>query len=112
MTLYEYLGISEDADGKQIKKAYRKLMLRFHPDRNPDDKQAEEKSKLLGQIYEVLSDPVKRGAYNAKLAQSRKPQVMQGGFQIIIRGAYFSGGSTGATNTRTTGGVNVSWTVT
>lgn len=112
MTLYEIFGIPENADEKQIKKAYRRAMLLCHPDRNPDDKDAEEKSKLIGQVYEILSDPVKRGAYNAKLAQSRQPQfARQGGFQIIIRGADFSGGTTGSTST-TAGGWGVSWTVT
>lgn len=112
MTLYEIFRIPENADEKKIKQAYRRAMLLCHPDRNPDDKDAEEKSKLIGQIYNLLKDPVKRAAYDAKLAQSRKPKVaMQGGFRIIIRGVDF-GGFTGSTNTRATGGVNVSWTVT
>lgn len=104
MTLYEYLGIPEDASEKQIKKAYRKLMLRFHPDRNPGDKDAEERAKLLGQIYEVLSDPVKRASYDAKLSRSRQPQVMKAGIRIVIRGANF-GGFSGSTSTTATGGL-------
>jgi molecular chaperone DnaJ len=61
---YEVLGVDRAADADEIKKAYRKLALKFHPDRNPHDKTAEEKFKELGQAYEALSDPQSRAAYD------------------------------------------------
>lgn len=61
---YEVLGVSRDASIDEIKKAYRKLVLKYHPDRNPGDKQAEEKFKEITEAYEVLSDPEKRKIYD------------------------------------------------
>jgi len=61
---YEVLGVNRDADSEEIKKAYRKLALKYHPDRNPGDKNAEEQFKELGQAYEVLSEPQNRAAYD------------------------------------------------
>ncbi|MDR3298890.1 MAG: DnaJ domain-containing protein, partial [Candidatus Accumulibacter sp.] len=61
---YDVLGIKKDAGDDDIKKAYRKLAMKYHPDRNPDNKDAEEKFKEAKEAYEVLSDPKKREAYN------------------------------------------------
>jgi molecular chaperone DnaJ len=61
---YEVLGVDRGADMEEIKKTYRKLALKYHPDRNPNDKTAEEKFKELSEAYEALSDPVSRGAYD------------------------------------------------
>lgn len=61
---YELLGISKDADLKEVKKAYRKLAMKYHPDKNPGNKESEEKFKEIAQAYEVLSDPDKRKTYD------------------------------------------------
>ena len=57
---YEVLGVSKDADEAAIKKAYRVLAKKYHPDTNPGDKEAEEKFKQAAEAYDVLRDPEKR----------------------------------------------------
>ena len=61
---YEVLGVEKGASAEEIKKAYRKSAMKYHPDRNPGDKEAEEKFKELGEAYEVLSDEDKRARYD------------------------------------------------
>lgn len=61
---YEVLGLERTTDAEEIKKAYRRLALKYHPDKNPGDKAAEEKFKELGEAYEILSDPQKRALYD------------------------------------------------
>lgn len=61
---YEVLGVDKSADEQTLKKAYRKLAMKYHPDRNPGDKEAEEKFKEINEAYEVLSDSTKRQTYD------------------------------------------------
>jgi molecular chaperone DnaJ len=61
---YEILGVSRNANEEEIKKAYRQMALQYHPDRNPSNKEAEEKFKEASEAYEVLRDPEKRGLYD------------------------------------------------
>ena len=61
---YEVLGVEKTASEEEIKKAYRKIAIKYHPDRNPGDKQAEEKFKEAAEAYNILHDPQKRQQYD------------------------------------------------
>ncbi|OCC16276.1 Chaperone protein DnaJ [Dissulfuribacter thermophilus] len=86
---YEILGISRSSTQEEIKKAYRKLALKYHPDRNPGDKEAEERFKEAAEAYEVLRDPEKRRLYDAYGHEGLKQSGFQGfsGFDDIF-GAF------------------------
>ncbi len=77
---YEVLGVAKTANADEIKKAYRKLALKYHPDRNPGDKDAEEKFKEAAEAYDVLSDADKRQKYD-QFGHSMGPQGFPGGGQ-------------------------------
>ena len=80
---YEVLGVDRNAETEEIKKAYRKLALKYHPDRNPNDKTAEEKFKELGEAYEILNEADSRAAYDRyghAAFGSRARQPGAGGF--------------------------------
>lgn len=76
---YEILSISKTASGDEIKKAYRKVAMQFHPDRNPGDKEAEEKFKEAAEAYEILSNADKRAKYDRYGHQAFGPGMSGGG---------------------------------
>ncbi len=80
---YEALEVSRTCDGSELKKAYRKLAMKYHPDRNPDNKEAEETFKYLSEAYEVLKDSKKRAIYD---------QYGKAGLQGQGRGGFGGGG--------------------
>ncbi|HFC8518230.1 molecular chaperone DnaJ [Neisseria weaveri] len=77
---YETLGIARSASDDDIKKAYRKLAMKYHPDRNPDNKEAEEKFKEVQKAYDILSDKEKRAAYDQYGHAGVDPNMGGGGF--------------------------------
>lgn len=82
--LYTVLGVSEQAGADEIKLAYRKLAMKYHPDRNPGNPLAEEKFKEIQYAYEILSDEGKRAQYNAAFRQSFS-QYEEGEEQVFRR---------------------------
>ena len=78
---YEVLGLEKGADETAIKGAYRKLALKYHPDRNPDNEAAEAKFKEASEAYEVLSDEDKRAKYDRFGHAAAQGNFGQGGFQ-------------------------------
>lgn len=76
---YEILGVKQDASDDEIKKSYRKLAMKYHPDKNPGDKKAEEKFREATEAYEVLMDSQKRAAYNRYGHSAFQQQQQQGG---------------------------------
>ncbi len=90
---YELLGVERGADQGKIKSAYRKLALKYHPDRNPGDKSAEDKFKELNEAYAVLSDPEKRQRYDTYGSADPQAQFSGDIFDIFssVFGAGFGG---------------------
>lgn len=102
---YEVLGVNKTATADEIKKAYRKLAMKYHPDRNPDNKEAAEKFKEISEAYEVLSDTDKRQRYDQYGHAGMKSAFGPGGFDFgrdfshmedidlqDILGSFFGGG--------------------
>lgn len=79
---YELLGVSRDASADDIKRAYRKLAMKYHPDRNPDDKEAEARFKETSEAYEVLSDAEKRKKYDQFGHDGLRSAFGPGGFDF------------------------------
>ena len=77
---YETLGVTREAGSDEIKKAYRKLALEYHPDRNQGSKEAEERFKVITEAYEVLRDSEKRAVYDRYGSQGLKGGAGPGGF--------------------------------
>lgn len=77
MELYNLLGVTENATTDEIKKAYRQLALKYHPDRNPGDEKSEAYFKKITEAYDTLSDPEKRESYNRSYKQGKREQSRQ-----------------------------------
>jgi molecular chaperone DnaJ len=112
---YKILGVSRDATEDQIKKSYRKIAMQYHPDRNPGDKEGEEKFKMASEAYEVLRDPEKRGIYDRYGIEGLKGTGFTGfrGFEDIFSAFgdifedFFGFGTAGGQRTRARPGADL-----
>jgi len=82
---YEILEVTRTAEGDEIKKSYRRLAIKYHPDKNPGDKAAEEKFKELSHAYEILSDAQKRSAYDQHGHAAFDPRCARGDAAVAAR---------------------------
>ena len=87
---YDVLGVSKNAYEDEVKKSYRKLAMKYHPDRNKGDREAEKKFKEVSEAYEVLKDPQKKSAYD-QFGHAAFKQGGAGGFQQQGFGDFSSG---------------------
>src|ERR671919_2618959 len=107
---YEILGLKRDAKPDEIKKAYRRLARKYHPDVNPGDKAAEERFKLMSEAHDVLSDPKKRsvydrfGQYSDNLADAAARGAGPSGGRTTSGGFDFTGFDWGGASTSGAGG--------
>ena len=106
---YEVLEVSRSCSGAELKKSYRKLAMKYHPDRNPDDKEAEDKFKIVNEAYQVLSDEEKRSIYDRYGKAGLEGQGMggRGGFSganmddvMDMFNSMFGGGGFGSRQSR------------
>jgi curved DNA-binding protein len=92
---YQTLGVSKKADEKEIKRAYRKLAQKYHPDKNPGNKSAEEKFKAINEAYEVIGNPENRAKYDQLGQNYHRYQQMGGNPADFDFSQWFSGGGRG-----------------
>ncbi len=104
---YKILGVGKNASDEEIKKAYRKLARRYHPDQNAGDKKAEERFKEISQAHDILSDPEKRkqydrgsGPFGFNVPGGFDPSSFGGGFGDILSNLFGAAGGAGAGGTR------------
>src|SRR4029079_3536053 len=88
---YKTLGVKRDAKPDEIKKAYRRLARKYHPDVNPGDKSAEERFKQMSEAFDVLSDPKKKAVYDrfGQYSENLADAAARGGGAATPRGAPF-----------------------
>jgi DnaJ-class molecular chaperone len=96
--LYSILGVDQNATQSEIKRAYRILQMKYHPDRNPGDSEALRMAQQINQAYEILSDPEKRKQYDNKTTRASDPEIseediIQMMFQRAFSGASLGGGA-------------------
>ena len=115
---YEILGVGRNASGEDLKRAFRKLAMQYHPDRNPDDPLAAERFKECSEAYEVLSDPDKRRSYDM-FGHAGVGQATGAGFSGFegfgfgdIFDTFFGGGAAGRTRRRSTRGDDLRYDLT